>query len=298
MKALAAAAAALALLPTLALAQPPDLSKVQVKSTPVAGNVHMLEGAGGNIGVSVGPDGLLVVDDQFAPLVPKIRAALRKLSKGKLEYVLNTHFHGDHTGGNAALGKEATIVAHEAVRTRLSTEQTRGAEKVPPSPKVALPVVTYKQGLSLWFNGEEVRVTHLPAGHTDGDSAVLFVGSNVLHLGDQFFVDRFPFIDKDGGGTVTGYLKNVEDVLAGLPKDVRIIPGHGPLAGRAELERFVVMMRETESLVRQKKAAGKTLDQVKAEGLPEKFKAWGEGFVTPDLWLHTLWNNGLSRSDR
>ncbi len=292
------AAAALALLPTLALAQPPDLSKVQVKATKVAGNVHMLEGAGGNIGVSVGPDGLLVVDDQFAPRVPKSRAALRKLGRGKLEYVLNTHFHGDHTGGNAALGKEATIVAHEAVRTRLSTEQTRGAEKVPPSPTVALPVITYQQGLSLWFNGEEVRVTHLPAGHTDGDSAVLFVGSNVLHLGDQFFVGRFPFIDKDGGGTAEGYLKNVERVLATLPPDVRIIPGHGPLAARADLERFVTMLRDTAAVVKQKKAAGKTLEQVKAEGLPEKYNSWGEGFVTQDLRLHTLWHNGLSRSDR
>jgi glyoxylase-like metal-dependent hydrolase (beta-lactamase superfamily II) len=291
------ATALLALLPTLALAQPPDLAKVQVKSTPVAGNVHMLEGAGGNIGVSVGPDGLLVVDDQFAPLVPKIRAALRKLNKGKLEYVLNTHFHGDHTGGNAALGKEATIVAHEAVRRRLSSEQTRGQEKVPASPKVALPVITYAQGLSLWFNGEEVRVTHLPAGHTDSDSSVLFVGSNVLHLGDQFFVDRFPFIDKDGGGTAKGYLENVERVLAGLPPDVRIIPGHGPLAARADLERFVAMLRETSSLVSQKKAAGKTLEQLTAEGLPEKYKAWGEGFITQDLWLRTLWFNGLSRSD-
>ncbi|HET9449416.1 MAG TPA: MBL fold metallo-hydrolase [Aggregicoccus sp.] len=289
------AAAALALLPPLALAQPPDLSKVQVKSTHVAGTVHMLEGAGGNIGVSVGPDGLLVVDDQFAPLVPKIRQALRKLDKGKLEYVLNTHFHGDHTGGNAALGKEATIVAHEAVRARLSTEQKRGEETVPASPKSALPVITYKQGLSLWFNGEEVRVTHLPAGHTDGDSAVLFVGSNVLHLGDQFFVDRFPFIDKDGGGTVDGYLKNVEGVLAGLPRDVRIIAGHGPLAARADLERFVTMLRDTVAVVKQQKAAGKTLEQVKAQGLPDKYKSWGEGFITQDLWLHTLWHDGLGR---
>ncbi|MFP2904079.1 MBL fold metallo-hydrolase [Pyxidicoccus sp. 3LFB2] len=296
MKALATAA--LVLLPALALAQQEDLSKVQVKSTPVAGNVHMLEGEGGNIGVSVGPDGLLLVDDQFAPLVPKIRAALRKLNKGKLEYVLNTHFHPDHTGGNAALGREATIVAHEAVRERLSKDYKRGEEMVRASPKVALPVITYKQGVSLWFNGEEVRVTHLPAGHTDSDSAVLFVGSNVLHMGDQFIMGGFPFIDRDGGGTVDGYLQNVETVLAGLPPDVRIIPGHGPLATRADLERFVGMMRETAALVREKKAAGKTLEQVKAEGLPEKFKSWGEGFISTELWLHTLYKGGLSRSER
>src|SRR5215218_4665612 len=160
MKALAAAA--LTLLPALALAQPQDFSKVQVKSTPVAGNAHLLEGAGGNIGVSVGPDGLLVVDDQFAPLVPKIRAALRKLSRGKLEYVLNTHFHPDHTGGNAALGREAPIVAHTNVRTWLARGRQTPDGDIPPAPPKALPSITYEQGLSLWFNGEEVRVTHLP----------------------------------------------------------------------------------------------------------------------------------------
>ena len=286
-----ALAAALAVLPMLALAQERDFSKVEMKSTPVAGNVHLLQGAGGNIGVSVGPDGLLIVDDDYAPLVEKVRAALRTLGKGRLAYVLNTHLHSDHTGGNEVLGREAAIVAHAAVRERLSKERTRRGQTLPPAPKQALPVITFTQGLSLWFNGEEVRLTHLPTGHTDGDSTVLFVGSNVLHMGDHFFVDRFPVIDLETGGNVEGYLRNVEGVLATLPPDVRIIPGHGALAGRAELERFVAMLRETISLVRQKKAAGRTLEQVKAEGLPQKYKSRGEFNVTTDRWLETVYTS-------
>ncbi|QRN98429.1 MBL fold metallo-hydrolase [Archangium violaceum] len=282
------------LLPGLALAQPQDFSKVQVKSIPVAGNVHMLEGAGGNIGVSVGPDGVLIVDDQFAPLVPKIRAAFSKLAKSQgkgakasLEYVLNTHWHFDHTGSNAEFGHEGRIVAHSHVRTRLinGLESATLGMKIPPAPKEALPVITYDQGLSIFFNGEEIQVTHLPSGHTDGDSMVYFTGSNVLHMGDQFTVDKYPFIDLESGGSLEGYLRNVERVLQTLPAGVKIIPGHGALSGREQLETFAEMLRETVSLVKGKIAAGKTIDQVKAEGMPEKYKTWGDAFIKPDMWL-------------
>lgn len=287
---------ALLLLPGVVSAQLDDLSKVQVKPLPVAGNVHMLEGAGGNIGVSVGPDGILIVDDQFAPLVPRIRAALGKLTGGKdktPEYVLNTHWHFDHTGGNAAFGREGRIVAHKHVRTRLMNGQDLLGRVIPPAPREALPVITYDRGLSLYFNGEEVQVTHLPAGHTDGDSMVYFTASNVLHLGDHFFVDRFPFVDVSSGGSLEGYMRNVERVLGTLPAGVRIIPGHGPLAGREELERYAAMLRDSVELVKGKLAAGKTLEQVKAEGMPEKYKSWGEGFIATDMWLTTVYQ-GLS----
>ncbi len=281
--------AALVALPTLALAQQPDFSKVQVTSTPVAGNVHMLMGAGGNIGVSVGPDGLLIVDDQFAPLAPKIHAALDKLSKKKVEFVLNTHWHFDHTGGNAAFAKEGHIVAHRQVRTRMSTEQKVFGNVIPPSPKEALPVLTYEEGMSLWFNGEEIKLTHLPSGHTDGDTLVYFTGSNVLHTGDQFVVDSFPFVDVASGGSLEGYVRNVERVLQTLPPNVKIIPGHGPLAAREDLERFATMLRETVNLVRTRREAGKTLEQVKAEGVPEQYKSWGAGFIKTDFWLETVY---------
>lgn len=281
--------AVLVAIPSVALAQMPDPAKANVTSAPVAGNVHMLTGAGGNIGVSVGPDGLLIVDDQFEVLAPKINKALDKLSKAKISYVLNTHYHFDHTGGNAVFGREGRIVAHREVRPRLIAGLDMGAMgKIPPAKKEALPVITYDTGMSLYFNGEEIRLTHLPAGHTDGDTLVYFVGSNVLHTGDQFVVDMFPFIDINNGGSVEGYLANAEKVLATLPPGAKIIPGHGPLAGREELERFVATVRESVSLVRAKRAAGKTLAQVKAEGLPEKFKSWGAGFITQDSWLETV----------
>jgi len=283
---------ALLVLPGVASAQfdEASLKKVPVKSMPVSGNVHMFEGAGGNIGVSAGPDGILIVDDQFAPLVPKIRAELGKLTKGKVknpEYVLNTHWHFDHTGGNADFGREGTIVAHKHVRTRLMNgmESAAMGMKIPPAPKEALPVITYDQGISIFFNGEEIQVTHLPSGHTDGDSMVYFTGSNVLHLGDHFTGDKYPFIDLESGGSLEGYLRNVERVLQTLPAGVKIIPGHGALAGREQLEAFAQMLRDTVSLVKGKLAAGKTLEQVKAEGMPEKYKTWGGGYLKPEQWL-------------
>jgi glyoxylase-like metal-dependent hydrolase (beta-lactamase superfamily II) len=285
---------ALWLVPGLALAQFDDLSKVQVKSQHVAGNVHMLEGAGGNIGVSAGPDGILIVDNQFAQLAPKIRAALGKLTKGKdktPEYVLNTHWHFDHTGNNATFSRDGVIVAHKQVRARLMAGAEIVGMKIPPAPKEALPVITYDQGLSLFFNGEEVQVTHLPTGHTDGDSMVYFTSSNVLHLGDQFTADKYPFIDLVSGGSVEGYLRNLERVLQTLPAGVKIIPGHGPLGGREELERFTAMVRESVELVKGKIAAGKTLEQVKAEGMPEKYKSYGDAFIKPDVWLEIMYTS-------
>jgi glyoxylase-like metal-dependent hydrolase (beta-lactamase superfamily II) len=282
----------LVVVPSVALAQQPDFAKAQVTSAPVAGNVHMVTGVGGNIGVSVGPEGLLIVDDQFEPLAPKINKALDKLSKAKIAYVLNTHWHFDHTGGNGVFGREGRIVAHREVRTRMAAGADMGAFGViPPAKKEALPVITYESGMSLYFNGEEIRLTHLPSGHTDGDTLVHFTGSNVVHMGDHFFVDGFPFIDLKSGGSVEGYLRNVEKVLQTLPAGAKIIPGHGPLAGREELERFVAMLRESVSLVRTKREAGKTLAQVKTEGMPEKFKSWGAGFVNQDAWLETVFTS-------
>jgi glyoxylase-like metal-dependent hydrolase (beta-lactamase superfamily II) len=262
-----------------------DFSKVEIKATPVAGKVYMLQGAGGNIGVSAGGDGLLIVDDQFAPLADKIRAALKGLSPGKLKFVLNTHWHGDHTGGNQAFGPEAPIIAHDNVRKRLSTEQTVLGQTTPPSPAEALPVITFGESLSVHFNGEEIRVIHFPHGHTDGDSIIFFTGSNVVHMGDDFFTGRFPFVDLASGGNVLGLTRNIEEVLGRLPADVKIIPGHGPLSTKADLERYHRMLVETTGIVRQRVQAGKTLEQIQAEGLPDEWKDWGSGFIDTNRWL-------------
>jgi cyclase len=267
-----------------------DWSKVEIKATQVSGNVYMLEGAGGNIGVSVGPDGILIVDDQYAPLADKIKAALKKLGEGKLRFVLNTHWHGDHTGGNAVLGPEAPVIAHDNVRKRLGTEQRSEFWKrtTPASPKEALPIITFDHSLTVHFNGEEIRAIHFPRGHTDGDSIIFFTNSNVIHMGDHFFAGRFPFVDMDSGGTVEGFTKNVGDVIAKLPAGVKIIPGHGPLSTADDLKSFHRMLIETTDIVRNKMKAGKTLAVIKTEGLPEEWKSWGTGFIKTDIWIETI----------
>lgn len=270
-----------------------DFSKVQMKATKVAGNVYMLEGAGGNIGVSVGDDGLLIVDDQFAPLADKIRAALKGLADKKLRFILNTHWHGDHTGGNVVFGPEATIIAQDNVRKRLATEQKSQVfnTTTPPSPKEALPVITFDQSLSVHFNGEEIRAIHFPHGHTDGDSVIFFSTSNVVHLGDDFFAGRFPFVDLESGGSVEGLVKNIGEILAKIPADAKLIPGHGPLSTVDDLKSYHRMLQQTTEIVRRKIAAGKTLDQVKSEGLPEEWKPWGEGFIKTDRWVETIYKS-------
>ncbi|HEX3526830.1 MAG TPA: MBL fold metallo-hydrolase, partial [Thermoanaerobaculia bacterium] len=282
------AAAAFCLITGLALpaaAQQQDFSKVEIKATKVAGNIYMLEGSGGNIGVSVGSDGILIVDDQFAPLADKIHAALKGLSDGKLKFVLNTHWHGDHTGGNQAFGAEAPIIAHENVRKRLSSEQKIMGETIPASPQGALPVITFGDRVSVHFNGEEIKVIHFPAGHTDGDSVIFFTGSNVVHMGDDFFTGRFPFIDLASGGSVQGLTENVGKILAQLPADVKIIPGHGPLSDKADLEKFHRMLVDTTAIVEKKMRAGKTMQAIQDEGLPDEFKEWGNGFTKTKTWL-------------
>jgi cyclase len=274
-------------------AQQRDFSQVQMKSTKVAGNVYMLEGAGGNIGVSVGTDGILIVDDQFAPLADKIRAALKGLGDRKLRFILNTHWHNDHTGGNASFGPEATIIAHDNVRKRLATDQRSELFKstTPASPKEALPVITFDHSLSVHFNGEDIRAIHFPHGHTDGDSVIFFTSSNVVHLGDDFFAGRFPFVDLDSGGSVEGLAKNIGEIIGKIPEGAKLIPGHGPISTIDDLKSYHRMLLETTSVVRERIAAGKTLDQIKTEGLGDEWKSWGTGFIKTDLWLEIVYKS-------
>jgi glyoxylase-like metal-dependent hydrolase (beta-lactamase superfamily II) len=270
-----------------------DFSKVEIKATKVAGNVYMLQGAGGNIGVSVGTDGILIVDDQFAPLADKIRAALKSLNPGKLRFILNTHWHGDHTGGNVAFGPEAPIIAHDNVRKRLSSEQRIEFFKstVPAAPKEALPVITFGQSLSVHFNGEEIRAIHYPNGHTDGDSVIFFTTSNVVHLGDDFFAGGFPFVDVSSGGNVIGLAKNIGEIIPKIPAGAKLIPGHGPLSTIDDLKLYHRMLLETSDIVRKKVDAGKTLAEIKSEGLPEEWKSWGTGFIKTDQWIELIFNS-------
>lgn len=278
-----------ALSAALVALQQQDFASVEIKTIPVRGNVHMLEGRGGNIGVSAGEDGILIVDSQFAPLADKIKAALKNLHPGELKFLLNTHYHGDHTGGNRVFGRDLTIIAHRNVRQRLMNEQRRGERVTPPEPKEAWPVITVDQTLSVHFNGEEIKVTHFPSGHTDGDCMVFFTGANVVHMGDDFFVGRFPYVDLGAGGSVEGLTKNIAQAIAQLPADVKIIPGHGPVSTLDDLKAYHRMLTATSEFVRKKVKAGKDLKTVQAEGLPEEWKEWGSGFIPTERWIETIY---------
>jgi glyoxylase-like metal-dependent hydrolase (beta-lactamase superfamily II) len=274
-----------------------DFSKVEIKVHKVAGNVHLLEGAGGNIGVSAGEDGILIIDDQFAGMVEKIRASLKTLHPGSLKFVINTHWHGDHTGGNELLGAQATIIAHDNVRKRLTGETPSAAPNpnFKPSAKSGLPVITYLQSASVHFNGEEIKLIHFPKGHTDTDTIIYFTRSNVVHMGDHMMTGRFPYVDFNSGGSVEGIERNIGEVIKMLPADVKVIPGHGPLATLDDIRAYHRVLTETIAIVRQQMAAGKSLDDIKKEGLPDKYREWGSGFINTGRWLETLYN-GLSKS--
>ncbi len=266
-----------------------DFSKVQIKVTKVAGTVYMLEGSGGNIGVSVGMDGIVLVDDQFAPLAPKIREALKTITDKPIKFVLNTHFHGDHTGGNVQFSADAPIIAHENVRKRLHEGGTVLGGEVKPAPKEALPVITFNDRATIHLNGEDIRAIHFPHGHTDGDSVIFFPQSNVVHMGDDFVTYGFPFVDVGNGGSVTGMIEGVEKALAMMPADVKIIPGHGPLSTPADARKFVEMLKNTRALVAQAAQQGKTTDQMKQEKLLAQYDDLGRGFIKADGWIDVLY---------
>jgi glyoxylase-like metal-dependent hydrolase (beta-lactamase superfamily II) len=265
-------------------------AEVTIKTDKVAGNVYMLTGRGGNIGVSAGEDGVVMIDDQFARLAPKILAAVRKLGKGDPRFLINTHWHGDHTGGNPEIGKLAKIIAHDNVRKRLLAGAKVRGRVIEPMGKPGLPVLTFRESISLHFNGEEIRIVHFPTGHTDGDSIVFFTKSNVVHMGDHMFNGRFPYVDMSSGGNPVSYAANVGKVLAQIADDTKLIPGHGALASKADLAAFHAMLNETIGIVRKAKAAGQTLEQIKKVGLPAKYESWGKGFITAERWIETLYN--------
>src|SRR6266481_1617418 len=266
-----------------------DFSKVQIKVTKVSGGVYMLEGSGGNIGVSVGDDGIVIVDDQFAPLAPKIRSALKDITDKPVKFVLNTHFHGDHTGGNAAFSTEATIIAHENVRKRLKDGVTVMGNEVKPATKEALPVITFNERATVHVNGEDIRAIHFPNGHTDGDAVIFFPKANVVHMGDDFVTYGFPFVDVGSGGSVSGMIAGCEKVLSMTSPDVKIIPGHGPLSGPTDLKKFIDMLKDTRSLVAEAAKEGKTTEQMKKDHLLAKYDDLGKGFIKTDAWIDLLY---------
>ena len=280
---------------TAAASAQQDFSKVEIQTEKLADTVYMMTGSGGNLGVSVGEDAVFVIDDQFAPLTPKIQAAIAKLSSKPVRFVLNTHWHFDHTGGNENLGKAgAIIVGHENVRKRLSTEgfiEFLGM-KTKPEAKIALPVVTFTREVTFHLNGDELVVTHAPRAHTDGDSIVRFGKSNVVHMGDTFFNKLYPFIDTSSGGTVAGVLAAADGVLKTAGEGTKIIPGHGPLASKGDLKAYRDMLAAVSGNIRGQIKAGKTLEQVIGSKPTAKYDAvWGKGFLTPEKFVEMVYRN-------
>jgi glyoxylase-like metal-dependent hydrolase (beta-lactamase superfamily II) len=275
---------------------PQDFGKVEIKATKLGEHVYMLVGTYGNMAVSLGTDGVLLVDDDLAPVSEKIKVAIRELGGDLPKFILNTHWHLDHTDGNKIFGAEgATIIAHSNVRKRLSTQQEFGGQLIDPMPKDAWPLITFDLSLSIHFNGEEIEVIHYPHGHTDGDAIIYFTGSNVVDLGDLFFAGFFPNVDLVSGGNVESYITNIGQVLDTLPEDVTIIPGHGPLSTKDDLRRYHEMVKETTQIVRKRIEAGKNLEEIKAEGLPDEWKSLNTPQVTTERWLETVYDSLTGR---
>lgn len=285
------AAAALAAGPSFAQR---DFSEVEIKTTDIGGGVYMLEGAGGNIGLSVGEDGAFVIDDQFAPLAEKIVSAIEAVSDQPVEFVVNTHWHGDHTGGNEAMsGLGAHIVAHDNVRQRLKEGLTRASgNTTPPAPEGALPVITFSHSMSFYWNGHDIRVWHPENAHTDGDAIIFFRDENIVHMGDVFFNGGFPYIDLESGGDMDGYIATHEKVLGKVDDETKIIPGHGPLATKADLQKTVDMLKDVRARVQALVDEGKSEDEAAAaDPLADLSETWGQGFINSEFMTRTAYRS-------
>ena len=270
-----------------------NFDSVQIRTVPLSTGLVMLMGAGGNMALSYGNDGTFLVDDQFAPLTPKIVAAIASLTTHPVRFVVNTHYHGDHSGGNENFGTAgAIIVAQENVRRRMSTEQFSKIfnRSTPPSPAIALPIVTFADQVTFHQNGEEMAVFHVLNAHTDGDAIIWFKKANVVHMGDTYFKDRYPFIDVDGGGSIDGIITAADRVLSAIDANTKVIPGHGELSNKAELQEYRNVMAASRDKVKKLIAQGKTLEQaVAAKPLAEYDGKWGGGFIKPDVFLRLIY---------
>ncbi len=272
-----------------------DFSEVEIQATEVASGIYMLVGAGGNLGLSVGEDGAFLIDDQFAPLSGKIMAAIAELTDAPVVFLANTHWHGDHTGGNEAFGNAgAVIVAHDNVRVRMSTEQMREIfdQTMPPSPDAALPIVTFNDELTLHWNGETVHAFHSGPGHTDGDTVLHFQEADVFHMGDNFFNGLYPFVDVDSNGDINGMIATGYRVLAMSNAGSRIIPGHGPLATPDDLRDWLQVLRSTRESIQELIDQGMSEDEaVAANPTAEHDETHGGGFMNPENYTRLVYQS-------
>jgi glyoxylase-like metal-dependent hydrolase (beta-lactamase superfamily II) len=264
----------------------------KIALVPVAGPVYMLQGGGGNIGIVADAAGLFMIDAMFERAAGAIREALSSLPGGaKVRALLNTHWHADHTDGNKAFGAGTVIIAQENVRTLLAKDQTLMGGQTKALTASALPAVTFSDKLTVYAGGEAMRLVHFPHAHTDGDTAVFLDGLKVVHMGDMFFNGMFPFLDVANGGDIDNWVRQLDVILGALPAEAKIIPGHGPLAGIAELKAFRSMLADSADLVRKQMKAEKTLDEIKAAGVPDSLAAWANGFMKAPQWLELVYRS-------
>lgn len=265
---------------------------IQITSHKIKDNIYMLEGGGGNMGLCFGEDGVLLIDDQFAPLSEKIKAAIRELCGEGVDFIINTHWHGDHTGGNENFAKEgSTIIAHENVRKRLSTDQVRPfGRTTAASPEVALPKMTFNDKMNIHYNGDDIHLIHVHTAHTDGDAFVYFSKANVLHMGDCFFKDRFPYVDREMGGDPDGAIAAVEAAMMLVDDETVIIPGHGSLATKGDLKRYYEMLTTMKERIMTEVENATPEDKLDFEALCKDYESWGTGFINPEKMVKTFFN--------
>ncbi len=271
-----------------------DTTSEFIKATQLTASVFLLEGAGGNITALIGQEGVLLVDDDFASMAEKLLHKIKELKGSSPRFIVNTHFHYDHSGGNEAFGPTAAIIAATAVRDRLMSEQTLWKKPHPPVQSQALPILTFDQSLKIHLNKEEVRIVHYPRGHTDGDSVVFFKHNNIVSMGDLYFSGMYPIFHPEHGGSIEGYAQNIRKVLDQTPENSKIVPGHGPLSGKGELEKYHRMILASIAIVRKELKTGRSLEQIQKQGLPQEWETYSHGYLSTDKWLALLYHD-LSR---
>ena len=268
-----------------------DFEKIQIETIKITDSIYMLKGAGGNIGAFICADGVLLIDTQYAPLYEKIKNVLKQLGSDNIKYVINTHWHSDHTSGNINFAKDAPVISHKNVRETMLHPKPIMGRDIQPAEGAMLPSITFDSEMTIYINGESADLIYMPPGHTSGDSVVYFPKADVWHVGDLFFNGGYPFIDLPNGGNVIDYAADVKSLLDRMDDNVRIIPGHGALATKKDFQNFYNVLAGTTEYIRTKMKEGKSLEEIQNEDLPDEWSSWGRGFMKNKNWIELVYRS-------